>query len=180
MENARQSGGLTGDGAGLRNTLIVLILVLLGIFAFAALRLARDLVRTGAAELERRSKVVAPPPSRSILVPKPPSRATTQPFAYAVVGLRPRGSPGSWVSNDDYPAAAIRAEQQGTVGFTLSVDAEGRPSDCVVTRTSGVALLDETACSLMMRRARFEPARDAEGKAIAARWSSRFRWELPD
>lgn len=94
-------------------------------------------------------------------------------------GPKPVGSPGQWVLDDDYPAEAIRRGEQGAVAFALDVDVTGRVTGCSVTASSKSTVLDETRCRLMQTRASFEPARDARGKAIAGRWSSRFRWELP-
>lgn len=102
----------------------------------------------------------------------------TNPFASSK-GVAPRGSPSSWVTNDDYPAAAIRANQEGTVEFTLSVDASGRSTACAVTKSSGWPLLDQTTCSLIQRRARFTPAMNKEGEAIPSEFSSRFTWLIP-
>ena len=93
--------------------------------------------------------------------------------------LIPRGSPQSWITNDDYPAGALREEKQGTTGFQLDVDASGRVTNCTVTVSSGSTDLDSTACSLLKRRARFTPAIDAKGLAVPSSWESRFRWELP-
>lgn len=84
----------------------------------------------------------------------------------------------SWVGDDDYPPSALRAGQQGWVGFTLNVDAGGCPTACRVTYSSGHQILDDTTCSLMMARARFKPAEDDAGKPIAAVWHSRFQWYL--
>nr|WP_294813993.1 TonB family protein [uncultured Sphingomonas sp.] len=92
---------------------------------------------------------------------------------------KPKVSPGQWVTNDDYPTAAIRAGQSGVVGFTLKVDASGKVTDCVVDSSSGSSLLDSTTCTLLRARVAFAPARDEKGHAVAGSFSSRFRWELP-
>lgn len=113
----------------------------------------------------------APPAPVAPPAPPPPPKIAKK--------LTPRGSPQSWVTNDDYPAAALRAEQQGTTGFRLDVDTNGRVTNCTVTSSSGSTVLDNTACSLLKRRARFNPAEDASGNKIPAAFSSRFRWELP-
>lgn len=94
--------------------------------------------------------------------------------------VTPRGAPSSWVSNQDYPMALMRAHATGVAGFTLEVDAAGRVSNCRITATSGWPTLDLLTCSLMRRRARFNPARDASGAGIPSIWSSRFNWGLPD
>jgi len=93
--------------------------------------------------------------------------------------LRPI-DPGSWVTNADYPPEARHAEIEGTVGFRLEVNSEGRVSSCTVTQSSESDLLDTTACALLTERATFEPALDAEGNPVAATYSNRFRWQLTD
>ncbi len=110
----------------------------------------------------------------SVLPPPPPpppvdrsSRAT------------PRRDPGSWVRSEDYPPAALRAGQEGRTGFRLDLGADGRATACTVIASSGSDALDEATCRLLMRRARFEPARDAGGMPIAASFSSRIAWRLP-
>ena len=113
----------------------------------------------------------APPAPVAPPAPPPPPRVAKK--------ATPRGSPQSWVTNDDYPSAALRAEEQGTVGFRLEIGANGRVTDCTVTSSSGSSTLDSTACSLLKRRARFNPAEDPNGTKIPSAWNSRFRWELP-
>jgi TonB family protein len=68
---------------------------------------------------------------------------------------------------DDYPTAALRAGDYGVVSIHLQVAADGRVSGCAVTETSGSAPLDQVTCNIALRRARFAPARDAAGLAIA-------------
>jgi protein TonB len=92
---------------------------------------------------------------------------------------KPKGDPSRWVTNDDYPTRAAREERQGTTGFRLSVGADGRPTGCDITSSSGSPDLDSTACSLLMRRAKFTPAMK-DGEATTGSWGSRFRWVLQD
>lgn len=92
----------------------------------------------------------------------------------------PAGNPGEWAAPGDYPSAALRGEIEGVVGFRLTVDAKGIPSDCTLTRSSGDATLDETTCRLMRQRARFSPASDRRGRAVPGTWSSSVRWEIPN
>lgn len=124
-----------------------------------------------------------PPPAPPITPPAPPAPPAPPPPPPApprvAKPLTPRGAPGSWVTNDDYPAAALRAEQQGLVRFRLSVDATGRVTDCTITGSSGSSLLDNTACSLLKRRARFNPAEDSNGNKIPAPYAGNFRWQIP-
>lgn len=95
------------------------------------------------------------------------------------VALKPAGNPGDWISPDDYPPEALRANQTGITGFRLDVDPAGQVVRCTVTSSSGSSLLDETSCALLIRRARFSPALDRKGRAIASSFSSAVRWSIP-
>ena len=92
---------------------------------------------------------------------------------------KPIGPPSAWVRAADYPPAAILAGEEGIVGFRLGVDEQGRTVACTITQSSGSALLDGTTCRLMTLRARFQPAKDAEGKAVASAFQSRTKWVIP-
>jgi len=85
----------------------------------------------------------------------------------------------SYISDADYPAAAIRAGEQGTVRFRLWIGPNGLVSDCRIEASSGSASLDEATCRIMRARARFTPAHDANGKAVEDTIASRIRWVLP-
>jgi protein TonB len=93
---------------------------------------------------------------------------------------KPRGNPGGWVTNDDYPSSAIREGVQGTTSFRLDIGPDGRATNCTVTGSSGSASLDDTACRLLVRRARFTPAKDAAGNGLASSYSNRVRWQIPE
>jgi protein TonB len=86
---------------------------------------------------------------------------------------------GSYVSDADYPDAALRSEEQGTTRFRLLVGRDGKVSDCIVTGSSGSSALDAATCRLMKSRARFTPARDASGNATTDSVASAIRWVLP-
>ncbi|UVO53251.1 energy transducer TonB [Sphingomonas sp. SUN039] len=92
--------------------------------------------------------------------------------------IRPAESPGTWVSNADYPPSAQRAGIEGVVGFKLSVDRAGKVTSCTVTASSGSSILDDKTCSLMMERAKFLPGYDAKGRPFGGEYSSRFRWSI--
>lgn len=92
----------------------------------------------------------------------------------------PRGSPGAWVTSDDYPTEALRAEQSGTVGFTIDVDAAGTITNCWITASSGSPALDEATCRLITSRARFNAARDERGRNVAGQFRNRIVWQIPE
>jgi hypothetical protein len=95
------------------------------------------------------------------------------------VRARPKANLASYVSDSDYPDETVDREQSGTVGFVLLIDENGKLADCMVTATSQVAFLDVQACAVFMTRARFEPARSADGKPAKDALVSRLRWVLP-
>lgn len=84
-----------------------------------------------------------------------------------------------WITSADYPAAARRFGQQGTVGFRLKVNEQGWPVDCTITQPSQSQVLNEETCRLLRLRARFEPARDAGGKPVPSTYDSRMAWRMP-
>ena len=91
----------------------------------------------------------------------------------------PRGNPGRWATNDDYPARAMREEREGTTGFRVTYNAEGRVTACDVTSSSGHADLDAETCKLIQRRGRFNPAKDRTGNPTGGSYSNRIRWQIP-
>lgn len=91
----------------------------------------------------------------------------------------PVSSPGTWITTEDYPIAAMRHAMTGITRFRLSIDPAGKPNDCQVTESSGFDVLDRTTCQYLMARAEFTPALDAKGKVVAGTYANRVRWELP-
>jgi TonB family protein len=90
----------------------------------------------------------------------------------------PRHVSGS-ISSDDYPPAAQRARQTGTVVVRYAVGTDGKVNDCVVLVSSSSRHLDSATCRLVTRRMRFEPALDAEGRPVSALLVRTVRWSLP-
>ena len=90
-----------------------------------------------------------------------------------------QGNPVNWITNDDYPAEALRGEQEGTSAILWTIGTDGKASKCTVVGTSGFPLLDQAACSAVTRRARYAPALDKEGKPTVSHSSRRVVWRLP-
>lgn len=124
------------------------------------------------------STMPIPPPVPPIIYAAPPPPPPPAPPTYARPPS-PRGNPGYWVTENDYPAEALREEISGVAGFRLAVGIDGRVSGCEIISSSGSALLDTTTCTLITRRARFNPARDGNGQAAAGTYSNRIRWVIP-
>jgi len=46
-----------------------------------------------------------------------------------------------------YPPRALAAREQGAVGFAVTLDKDGHPTECRVTSSSGFPLLDQEPAS---------------------------------
>lgn len=123
---------------------------------------------------------LAPPPIP--MLPAPPASLKPAPPLPPTPKVRavPAGSPGSWVSADDYPVQALMMGLEGKVGIRLFVDAAGKVSHCQIISSSNYQILDDGACELISRRGTFVPAKDSKGKAVADVWTSRFIWRVPE
>jgi protein TonB len=120
--------------------------------------------------------VVMTPTAPTVVAPPPPPAA---PVISKAAG--PKGNPASWVTAEDYPASALRNEEQGVVGLTFDIDSAGRVQNCRVSSTSGSSVLDDTACKLVTRRGRYTPALDTAGNPTAGGTKTlRFTWKLPE
>lgn len=99
--------------------------------------------------------------------------------SFAVRMAAPKGSPGSWVSDRDYPSAAIREEREGLTRFRLTIGADGRVVGCEITSSSGSPDLDAATCSKVSARARFVPALGGDGMPTTGNYVGSVRWVLP-
>lgn len=82
------------------------------------------------------------------------------------------------LKNSDYPDGAGEAGVQGTVGVRYLVGADGRVSECEITRSSGSRLLDDTTCRLITQRFRFSPSRDERGRPVASYIVENHEWVM--
>ena len=97
----------------------------------------------------------------------------------APVIAAPANFPAAWVTNQDYPSAALVARQEGEVRFLVTVGTDGSVAECRIVKSSGSDSLDNGTCSLIRRRAKFEPARDEKGMAVTGYYLSRVAWRVP-
>ncbi len=86
-------------------------------------------------------------------------------------------NPGSVILNTDYPVR--NHDKEGTTRFELIVGPDGKPVSCTTTVSSGHAVLDQTACSAFVKRARFSPAKDAAGNPTSGRYKGSVTWKAP-
>lgn len=94
-------------------------------------------------------------------------------------GPTPIGDISRWILSSDYPEAAIRAENTGTVDIEVSIDTTGHAARCRIVAPSGTDILDKMACAAFARRGVWEPTLDASGKPIFAIFRRRINWRLP-
>ncbi len=104
-------------------------------------------------------------------------------LADADAGIKQAAKPisplASYFRTDDYPQVALQANAGGTVDMMLLIDEVGKIKSCTVTSTSGHASLDAQTCSIMSRRARFDPALGLDGKPIKSGQTGRIKWQIP-
>jgi protein TonB len=125
---------------------------------------------------------VAPPIVANVPAPPPVIHESAPPAPPPPAVSRkgePRGTPGEWVTPEDYPSADLRAENQGTTSFELAVGPDGKATDCKVTGSSGFPSLDTKACQMLIRRARFKPQLDGNGQPMPFSYRNRVRWTIP-
>lgn len=79
-------------------------------------------------------------------------------------------------SPEDYPEIAERNGETGRIKVRVSVDEQGRATSCTLTRSSGSKTLDEATCRILMKRARYAPALDAQGHAVASLYVTTILW----
>lgn len=123
------------------------------------------------------------PPIVSVPAPPPPVIHETAPPAPPPPAVsrkgEARGTPGEWVTPEDYPSADLRAENQGTTSFELAVGPDGKATNCSVTNSSGFPSLDQKACQMLLRRSRFKPQLDGNGQPMPFSYRNRVRWQIP-
>jgi protein TonB len=120
--------------------------------------------------VEQPAPVYTPP--APVAAPAPPKPSVASPAT-------PKGR-GNGISEDDYPDASRRAEEQGVVRVTYTVGTNGSVTACSVTKPSGFPRLDEATCKVIQRRWRFNPAKDAAGQPIEETRSQPVRWQLAE
>ncbi len=94
--------------------------------------------------------------------------------------VKPLKSPGEWIVASDYPLQMLVAGQPALVSFRLSIGADGVPTACHIQATTRLKSFDDAVCKSVMRRARFSPALDAKGQAIASYYQNNVRFLIPN
>jgi protein TonB len=121
---------------------------------------------------------VAPSPVPVVANPLSSSDTAGPPRTGSAGASSARHLRGAFNNEVDYPDAARRREEQGTVRVSYTVGADGRVSQCTVVASSGSSSLDSTTCRIFERRFRYTPARDAGGNPVPATLTQSVTWRL--
>lgn len=93
---------------------------------------------------------------------------------------RPIGNYNLWIKPSDYPTEMLEHDKQGLVQFRIMVGPDGNPTSCHIQQSTRPKEFDDAVCASMMRKAKFRPALDANGKPLASFWRNAVRFIIPD
>jgi hypothetical protein len=65
---------------------------------------------------------------------------------------------------------------RGEVGYTLSVDEAGTPTDCELTERFRMTYVNDKLCEVLLRTHSFEPAKDESGAAVEGSYEGRLNF----
>jgi protein TonB len=105
---------------------------------------------------------------------------TPTPKLFDPIAAKPRGNPGSWVTNNDYRSNWIRRGMSGSASFSLQISAAGKVTGCSIISSTGHEQLDQATCALIQKRAKFDPARDDRGNPTTGTYRNSITWRLPE
>ena len=88
------------------------------------------------------------------------------PEGQARIATRAKGTVKSLFIPEDFPYDVWSGGQYGGGKFLLLVGEDGRVKGCHVLEATGSPAIDSVACGIYIRRARFSPARDRNGKPM--------------
>lgn len=80
----------------------------------------------------------------------------------------------------NYPPAALRRGEEGTVGIRITTDKRGRLMDCDVVKSSGFASLDQASCDFLLRYGSAKPFLSPDGQRVQKQQDGEVVWTLPE
>lgn len=125
------------------------------------------------AERRRLEHIPADPFATPIITPvtTPPASPPIRDLSHGPIA---RGNQVSWFTSHDMPRAYTPPADGITVFIVLYVGANGAVTDCNVEQSSGDTWMDNQICTILSRRARFEPATDRAGQPISSSYPKRI------
>jgi TonB family protein len=118
------------------------------------------------------------PPVITVAVPPSPPAPPPRPIRSSPSAAVPLFDLAYLITAKDYPPEARRKRRAGEVAFMAVVNKEGRASNCLVMQSTAHALLKQATCDLVIERAQFEPAINAEGKPVFGMYTGQINWDL--
>ncbi len=91
---------------------------------------------------------------------------------------RAEDAPPGLFSSSDYPSEALDRGEQGPVTVELTIDPQGRVTNCKVMVSAGWSL-DRATCRTVTKRARFKPSTDEKGTRVVSTYTMTMVWEIP-
>ncbi len=92
----------------------------------------------------------------------------------------PVKSPATWLHSGDFPVKALLAGHNGLIRFRLDVDELGHPVGCTVLYRTNPDEFADLSCKLLLKRAQFTAALDAQGKPVKSFYINSIRWVAGD
>lgn len=87
--------------------------------------------------------------------------------------MEPLGMEG-WLPGRDVASLPVRS---GRAVIRIGVDDDGRPTYCLLEEPRNAARLEQSLCSMIIRRARFRPALDIQGRPMPSVYSFPLAWQ---
>lgn len=97
-------------------------------------------------------------------------------LASAAVAPATPVEPNTWFNSKDNPKTAMRVAERGHVAYTIDVAVDGTPLRCTPEEKAD---LDQDVCALVMKRARFLPAKDDQGRPAAGTYEAVASFLMP-
>lgn len=90
----------------------------------------------------------------------------------------PRTNPAKWMNSSDYPVDMLMLGKRAIVQFRLDVDTTGKPTGCHIQQSTRPKAFDDAVCAAIMRKAKFHPALDADGRPVASYWMTSVNFHI--
>lgn len=88
------------------------------------------------------------------------------------------GGLGRLFSAHDYPKDAHWRGEMGRVRVRIRISDAGKPIDCTTLNSSGSESLDNATCDIILKRSKFRPALDVDGKNVRSVHTATVNWLL--
>jgi TonB family protein len=77
-----------------------------------------------------------------------------------------------------YPKESLEKHEEGDASFTVTIATDGKPKDCVITKSTGSPRLDKATCEMVTSRSNYTPDHDDEGKPKESKFSGSVHWGI--